>query len=80
MKTRRLKEPGCGGHRADWLPKNKVEVFKRLFNKIKEKRPPYSEAVKFAGLSNCVMNGMNKGKLSAENGRKILAAYKKLYT
>lgn len=69
---------GAGHKHADWIPKSKVKSFRVLFDKIREKLGSYTKAQEFIGLSNCVIDGFFKDRLSAVQGKKILDSYNKI--
>ena len=84
MKSKRgieknAKMAGAGsGCYAEWMPANKIKPFKVLFNKIRESVGTYDGARHYIGLGGQALDDLEKGKLSAFNGRKILEAYRKL--
>jgi len=69
---------GAGNKHADWIPKNKCKPFKVLFNKVRSIVGTYEGAKEFIGLSNGVLDGLEKEHISAATGKKILDAYNKI--
>ena len=59
------------------IPNDKVHLFKKLFNGVKDVVGGYDKAINVIGLSNGVMDKMNKGVLSSDMARKIMLAHRK---
>lgn len=73
------KIPGVGAF-AEWVPKNKIRHFKKLFDEIKEVAGSENKAADAAGVTRSRIYAFTKeGKLSAYNGRKILEAHRKIF-
>lgn len=77
VKKDKIAGAGCGNS-ADWLPKSKVAPFKILFDKIRDHVGSYNGARDFIGIGASSLDGLEKGKISAATGKKILAAYNKI--
>ena len=71
------KTPGLVSE-VDYIPKNKIHLFKRLFNQIKEEIGSYDKARDYVGLSAGSLDKLEKGKLSTVQAKKILDAHRKL--
>ena len=83
MKTRAgvekyYKVPGAGHKHADWVSSNKIKHFKVLFNIIRGKVGTYDGARNYIGLNAGALDLLEKGRLTARNGHKILDAYNKI--